>query len=50
MVAVAASYSRAARRRMSASVATPMASDPFNLHYTPRLGAAPSLKSLEMLG
>src|SRR2546425_383294 len=50
VVAAAASYSRAARRRMSASVAKPMASDPFNLHYTPRLGAALFLNSLEMLG
>ena len=50
VVAAAASYSRAAWRRMSASVATSMTSDPFNLHYTPRLGAALSLNSLETLG
>jgi len=50
VVAAAASYSRVAWRRMSASVATRMASDPLNLHYTPRFGAVPSLNSLDRLG
>src|SRR6266540_6648485 len=46
VVAFAASYSRAAWRRMSASVATPMTSDPFNRHIIHRAWAPPVLELL----